>query len=117
WHVTLALGAHMRLDATDAGFDGVGVNRAFVQRPFDAFAQFVLVVGLRRAVLLDNARINHFRCFKSSTALATARALPTPAHLAAIGRQARIQHAGIVVTANRTMHGQQPPTSARYALS
>src|SRR5699024_9340612 len=109
WHITLALGAHARLDAADAGLDHFGAERPLVQRPIDTFAQFVLVIGLGRAVLLDNARMHHLGDLEGGEALLALGALAPPTHLAAVGGQARIEDARTVVIAERAVHGLHGP--------
>ena len=72
-----------------------------------AAAQLALVERLARCVALDDARHDQLGGLERGEALAAGQALAAPADLRALARQARVDDLGVVVRAERAMHGRR----------
>ncbi|VTM00339.1 putative lipoprotein [Pseudomonas aeruginosa] len=64
-----------------------------------------LVERLAAAVLLDQTRHDQLGGLEGGEAFTAGQALAAPAHLIALGDQSRVNHFGVMGTAEGTMHG------------
>ena len=88
-------------------------DRALLERLHDPAAQLALVEGLARAVVLDDLRHDELGGLEGREALAAGQALAAAADLVPLAREARVGHLGVVVVAERAVHGRSP--GARHA--
>ena len=101
------------------GLDRVAADRALLERLRDAGAELALVEGLARAVVLDDLRHDELGGLEGREALAAGQAFAPAADLVPLAREARVRHLGVVVVAERAVHGRGPgaltrrPESAR----
>lgn len=103
--LALAGGAQLVLDVADGRFQALDADRTLLQGALHAGAQLVLVERLAAAVLLDQARHDQLGGLEGGEAFAAGQALAAPAHLIALGDQSRVNHFGVMGTAEGTMHG------------
>src|SRR5690348_12140380 len=85
-------------------FDALLRDRPLVERAVETGAQLARIERLAPAVALDDRRQFQFHRFYRREPLATRRAFATPADGRAFLRNARVDHAGVDVLAERTMH-------------
>src|SRR3972149_5526710 len=93
------------LDAGDGGIHVLRGHRPLVQRPHEADADFLAVVGGAVAVLLHDHRHLQVDALIGGEALSAILALAAAAHAVAVFRQARVDHAGVISLAVGAFHG------------
>ena len=111
--LALAERAQPVADALDRGLDRLAADRPLLERLQHARAQLALVEGLARAVVLDHLRHDELRGLEGREALAAGQALAAAADLLPLAREARVDDLGVVVVAERAVHG--PGSGAAHA--
>src|SRR5690242_4065396 len=103
-HLALAAAPHLLDDRAHGRVDLLARHRPLLQRALEAGAELVLVERLAAVVALDHGRQLDFRRLERVESLAAVRTLATAADRRAVVGDARVDHAGVVVLAERTMH-------------
>jgi hypothetical protein len=91
-------------ESTDSLFEFVAWHRTFFERPNHTIAQLGLVKGLPAIVVFYQSRHDQLGRLKRREALVAIQALSTTSYLPALARQARVDHLGFLVTAERAIH-------------
>ena len=93
-------------DALDRGLDRLAADRSLLERLHDPAAQLALVEGLARAVVLDDLRHDELGGLEGREPLAAGQAFAAAPDLVTLAGEARVRHLGVVVVAERAMHGR-----------
>ncbi len=102
--LTFATLPHPAFDFIDGLFDAVGRDGSFFERLEDPCAQLFVVEGFSPPVVLDDARQTELRGFVGRKTGLAALTLTTSSNLIAVTKQAGINHPGVIMTAERTVH-------------